>query len=173
MEFSRPEYWSALPFFPLGSLPDPGMEPYLFCISHWQAYIYIFLTTNTTWESPWGPRELEQVSQVPPVGGCRRMSLCHQTFSFLKQTQSLQEQEEAATFLAFPPASQFSSVAQSCLTLGDPMDCSTPSLPVLHYLLELAQTHVLRVGDAFQPSHPLLSPSPPAFNLAQHQGLFH
>ena len=50
------------------------------------------------------------------------------------------------------------------------MDCSTPGFPVLHHLLELAQTHVHRVGDAIQPSHPLLSPSPPALNLSQHQG---
>ena len=64
---------------------------------------------------------------------------------------------------------QFSSVARSCLTLCDPMDCSTPGLPVYHQLLELAQTHVHRVGDATQPSHPLSSPSPPAFNLSQHQ----
>ena len=52
------------------------------------------------------------------------------------------------------------------------MDCSTPGLPVLHHLLELAQTHVHGVGDATQPSHPLSPPSPPAFNLSQHQGLF-
>ena len=63
------------------------------------------------------------------------------------------------------------SVAQSCLTLCDPMDCSTPGLPVHHYLLEFAQTHVHCVGDAIQPSHPLSSPSPPALNLSQHQGL--
>ena len=66
---------------------------------------------------------------------------------------------------------QFSSVAQSCPTLCKPMDYSTPSLPVQHQLSELAQTHVHHVGDAIQPSYPLLSPSPPAFNLAQHQGL--
>ena len=65
------------------------------------------------------------------------------------------------------------SVAQSCVTLCHPMDCSTPGFPVLHHLPELAQTHVHRVGDAIQPSHPLLSPSPPAFNLSQHQDLFH
>ena len=52
------------------------------------------------------------------------------------------------------------------------MDCSMPGLPVLHQLLELAQTHVHQVGDAIQPSHPLLSPSPPAFNLSQNQGHF-
>ena len=67
---------------------------------------------------------------------------------------------------------QFSSVAHLCLTLCDPMDRSTPGLPVHHQLLELAQTHVHRGSDAIQPSHSLLSPSPPALNLSQHQGLF-
>ena len=66
----------------------------------------------------------------------------------------------------------YCSVAQLCLTISDPMDCSTPGLPVRHQLPGLAQTHVHRVGDAIQPSHPLSSPSPPAFNLSQHQGLF-
>ena len=60
---------------------------------------------------------------------------------------------------------QFSSVAQSCPTLYNPMDGSTPGLPVHHQLLEIAQTHVHQIGDAIQPSHPLSSPSPPAFNL--------
>ena len=64
------------------------------------------------------------------------------------------------------------SVAQSCLTLCDSMDCSTPSLPAHHHLLELAQTHVHWVGDVIQPFCPLSSPSPPAFNLSQRQGLF-
>ena len=67
---------------------------------------------------------------------------------------------------------QFSSVAQSCPTLCDPMDCSTPGLPVHHQLPEFTQTHVHWVGDAIKPSHPLSSPSPPVFNLSQHQGLF-
>ena len=67
---------------------------------------------------------------------------------------------------------QFSSVAQWCPTLCDPMDCSMPGLPVHHQLPELAQTHGHWVGDAIQPSHLLSSPSPPAFNLSQHQGLF-
>ena len=65
----------------------------------------------------------------------------------------------------------FSSL-KLCLTPCDPMDCSTPSLPVHHQFPELAQTHVHQVSDAIQPSHPLLSPSPPAFNPSQHQGLF-
>ena len=68
--------------------------------------------------------------------------------------------------------SQFSSVTRSCPTLCDPMDCSTPGLPVHHQLPEFTQTHVHRVGDAIQPSHPLSSPSPPAPNPSQHQGLF-
>ena len=67
---------------------------------------------------------------------------------------------------------QFSSVSQSCLTLCDPMDCSTPGPPVHHQLLEFTRTHVHWVSDAIQPSHPLSSPSLPAFNLSQHQGLF-
>ena len=69
----------------------------------------------------------------------------------------------------------FSSVQFSHSVVYDslwPMDCSTPGLPVHHQLRELAQTHVHWVGDAIQPSHPLLSPSPPAFNLSHHQGLF-
>ena len=65
-----------------------------------------------------------------------------------------------------------SSVTQSCPTLCNPMNCHTPGLPVCHQFPEFTQTHVHRVGDAIQPSHPLSSPSPPALNLSQHQGLF-
>ena len=71
-----------------------------------------------------------------------------------------------------PLSVQFSSVARLCLTLCNPMNCSTPGFPGLHRLLEFAQTHVHWVSDAIQLSHPLLSPSPPALNLSQHQGLF-
>ena len=67
---------------------------------------------------------------------------------------------------------QFSLVAQLCLTLCNPMDCSMPGLPCNHQLLEFTQTHVHWVGDAIQSSHPLSSPSLPPFNLSQHQGLF-
>ena len=67
---------------------------------------------------------------------------------------------------------QFSSVTWSCLTLCDPMNRSTPGLPVHHKLLEFTQTHAHRVSDAIQPSHPLSSPSPPAPNPSWHQGLF-
>ena len=68
--------------------------------------------------------------------------------------------------------SQFSSVAQSCLTLCNPMNCSTAGLPVHHQLPEFTQTHVHWVSDATQPSHPLSSPSPPAPNPSPHQSLF-
>ena len=64
---------------------------------------------------------------------------------------------------------QFSSVAQLCLTLCDPTDCSTPGFPVHDQLLELTHIHVHRVGGAIQPSYPLSSPPPPTFNLSQHQ----
>ena len=67
---------------------------------------------------------------------------------------------------------QFSSVAQSCPTLCDPMNLSTPGLPEHHQFPESTQTHVHQIGDAIQPSHPLPSPSPPAPNPSQHQGLF-
>ena len=67
---------------------------------------------------------------------------------------------------------QFRSVAEACPTLCDTMNRSTPGLPVHHKLPEFTQTHVYRVGDAIQPSHPLSSPSPPAPNPFQHQGLF-
>ena len=67
---------------------------------------------------------------------------------------------------------QFSSVTKLCLTPCDPTNCSTPGLPVHHQLMESPQTHVHWVSDAIQTSHPLSSPSPPALNLSQHQGLF-
>ena len=66
---------------------------------------------------------------------------------------------------------QFSSVAHLYPTVCDPKNCSTPGLPVHHQLPELTQTHVHSIGDAIQPSHPLSSSSPPAFNLSQYQGL--
>ena len=80
--------------------------------------------------------------------------------------------EKSSLFSPHLPKSsvQFSSVAQSCPTLCNPMDCSTPGLPVHHQLPEFTQTHVYWVGDAIQLSHPLLSPSPPTFNLSQYQG---
>ena len=83
---------------------------------------------------------------------------------FISQLKCTQE-----TFLT---VTQFSSVAQSCLTLSNPMNRSMPGLPVHHQLPEFTQTHTHQVGDAIQPAHPLSSPSPPASNPSQHQGLF-
>ena len=83
---------------------------------------------------------------------------------------------ETETLTGFTYSSEkqlaISSVAQLCPTLCDPMNHSTPGLPVHHQLPEFTQTHAHRVGDAIQPSHPLSSPSPPALNPSQHQGLF-
>ena len=72
----------------------------------------------------------------------------------------------------FYSSDQIRSVTQSCPTLCDPMNHSTPGLPVHHQLPEFTQTHIHRVSDAIQPSHPLSPPSPPALNPSQHQGLF-
>ena len=87
------------------------------------------------------------------------------------------DQLPLTTSSPFPVASAFVSAEslfsfKSCLTLCNPMDCSTPGFPVLHCLPEFAQTHVHRVSDTIQPSHPLSSPFPPTLNLSQHQGLF-
>ena len=94
---------------------------------------------------------------------------CWNFLSGLSIIMSIQEYREAINCL---DAWICCSVAKLCLTLCDPMDCSTPGFPNLHYLLELAKTHVHWVDETIQPSHPLLPPSPPAFNLSQHQGLF-
>ena len=98
------------------------------------------------------------------------MLLCWQDFSpilfFLKKDKDF------ASTKGYIVSVQFSSVTQSCWTLCDPMNLSTPGLPVHHQLPEFPQTHAHRVGDAIQPSHPLSSPSPPAPNPSEHQGLF-
>ena len=90
----------------------------------------------------------------------------------IRELRSCMPHSMANFFLTKINLVQFSSVAQSCLTLCDPMNCSKPGLLVHHQLLESTQTHVHQVSDAIQPSHPLLSPSPPTFNPSQHQGLF-
>ena len=92
-----------------------------------------------------------------------------ETATQVEETQSLKQDKPKAKH---PSSVQFSSVAQSCPTLCNPKNCSTPGLPVHHQLPEVTQTHVHRVSDAIQPSHPLSSPSPPAPNPSQHQSLF-
>ena len=105
-------------------------------------------------------------------------------WTFVSKVMSLLFNKLSRFVIAFLPRSkhllisylillvQFNSVAQSCPTLCDPMNCSMPGLPVHHQLSEFTQTHVHRVSDAIQPSHPLSSPSPPAPNPSQHQSLF-
>ena len=90
---------------------------------------------------------------------------------YFQQLYLLPQQPEVYTSV-YHCSVQFSSVAQSCLTPCDPMNCSMPGLPVHHLLPKFTQTHIHLVGDAIQPSHPLLSPSPSAPNPSQHQDLF-
>ena len=114
------------------------------------SFLYYFLMVNT----------------IIIIFYCVMCMLC-ESFGILDLCSSF----ERWYFILFYCLVQFSSVAQSCLTPCDPMDYSMPGFPVLHHLLQLAQTHVCWVGYAIQPSHPLSFPSP-AFNLSQHQGLF-
>ena len=113
---------------------------------------------------------------LPSVGGLNRTKVC-KVSSFLSLLTISSTPVCRLWFTTDIPGSQafssvqFSSAAQSCLTLCDPMN-RTPGLPVHHQLSEFTQTHVHWVGDAIQPSHPLLSPTPPAPNPSQHQGLF-
>ena len=104
--------------------------------------------------SSW-PTDRTQVSCISSIG---RQILCH-----------LSHQGSPRSLNNF---SSVQSVTQLCLTICDPMNRSTPGLPVHHQLPEFTQTHAHRVGDAIQPSHPLSSPSPPAPKPSQHQGLF-
>ena len=84
----------------------------------------------------------------------------------------LRSNSHIRTWLLEKPSDQIRSVSQSCPILCDPMNCNTPGLPVHHQLLEFTQTHVHRVSEAIQPSHPLSSSFPPAPNPSQHQSLF-
>ena len=122
-----------------------------------------FFTTSTTWRVCY-------IHQFPTI-----FSPYSLVFPFLlRQYHSLIYSciQMQTYFLYLFSLVQFSSITQSCLTLCDPMDCSTPGLPVHHQLPEITQAHVCWVSDPIQPSHPLSSPSPPAFNLSQHQSLF-
>ena len=126
------------------------------------------------WEGRQGGREGQKEGGRQGSGGSERREL-RQRASPLSTCDTDGEPGDNANHAHFTHhwhstslSIQFSSVTQSCPTLCDPMDCSTPGLPVPHQLLEFTQTHVHRVDDTIQPSHTLLSPSPPAFNLSQH-----
>ena len=121
---------------------------------------------------------LEKTLMLGGIGGRRERRLeCKLKMEISDNLKSCQVAKEGNIFTVWFLLSPWyewvavSSVTQSCPTIWDPMDCSQPSFPVHHQLLEFVQTHVHQVSDAIQPSYPL-SPSPPVFNLFQHQGLF-
>ena len=133
-----------------------------------------------------GSREVVNLHNVPLFSCCKVGSVAFPAFHIQNGSQKsiftsfifnwsivdFQSCWCSAKWLSYVYVSvQFSSVSQSCLTLCDPMDRSTPGPPVHHQLPELAQTHVHWVGDTIKPSHPLSSPSPPTFNLPYHQRL--
>ena len=103
---------------------------------------------------------------------CNRSSQTHWSTGSWAGCNFFRRKERACSLRMVSKTPQFCSISQSCLTLCDPMDCSTPGLPVHHQLPEFTQTHAHWVSDAIQPSHPLSSSSPPTLNLSQHQGLF-
>ena len=157
MGFSRQEYWSGLSFPSPGDIPNPGIESCLHCRQ--------MLYPLSHQESPTGEegRAITNTSRKNKAAGpkqkwCSAVDVSHG--------------EGKKQYWIGTCNTQFSSVAQSCPTLCNPMDCSTPGFPVHHQLPEHTQTHVHHVDDAIQPAHPLSSPSPPTFNLSQNQGLF-
>ena len=110
---------------------------------------------------------LDCLDVTSSVGSITNAILIRILAGFFEETEKL-----TLKFILKCKGPQFSSVAKSCPTLCGPMDCSTTGFPVHHQLPEPTQTHVHSVSDTTQPSHPLSSPSPPAFSLSQHQGLF-
>ena len=126
-------------------------------------------------------KKLIHHDQVGFITGMQGFFNIHKSINVLHYINKLKDKnhmiisidaEKAFDKIQHPFMIQFTSVAQSCPTLCDPVNRSTPGLPVHHQLLEFTQTHVYRVSDAIQPSHPLSSPSPPAPNPSQHQSLF-
>ena len=162
LEFSRPEYWSGF--------PSPGDVPFSRRRSLLQG---IFPTQGLNPDLPNCRQILYQLSHQ---GSPRILEWV--VYPFSRPSSQARNWTGVSCFAdrfftswATSLSILVSSVAQSCLTLCDPMNRSTPGLPVHHQLPEFTQTHVYRVGDAIQPS-PLSSPSPPAPNPFQHQGLF-
>ena len=149
MRFFRQEYSSGLPFPTPGDLPHPGIEP--------MSAVSLALQANSLPTEPLG-----KPKKVMGSGPYREIK-----WNLILALNSMDITEKIHIFKI-----QFSSVVQSCPTLCDPKDCSTPGFPVHHQLLELAQTHAHWVGDVIQPSYSLSSHSPPTFNLSQNQDLF-
>ena len=135
-----------------GKIPSAVQETWVWSLS-WEDSLEEGTVTHSSilaWESAWA----EEPGRLHSVG-CKESDVTE----WLSRAHHTVE-------------NQFSSVAQSCMTLCYPMDCSMPGFHVHHQHPELTQTHVHWISDAIQPPHPLSSPSPPTFNLSQHQGLF-
>ena len=161
MRFPRQEYWNGLPSLSIGDLPDPGIEPAS------PALAGGFFTTEPPGK-PWrGGISAKWLTGFTSSYG---RQLHGNWVNKLHESTYFQQVHRQAFFILV--WYQIRSVAQSCPTLCDPMNRSTPGLPVHHQLPEFTETHVHRVSDAIQPSHPLSSPSPPAPNPSQHQSLF-
>ena len=152
MDFCRQEHRGGLPCLCPGDLPGPGIEPGSPVLQ-----VDSLLSYTEVGSHPLLQGIFPTLGSNPSLSHFRQILYC------------LSHQRSAVNSVS---SVQFSPVAQSCPTLCHPMNRSTPGLPVHHQVLESTQTHVHRIGDAIQPSHPLSSPSPPALNLSQHQGLF-
>ena len=116
---------------------------------------------HSSWRVPW----------TEDTGRLQSLGLQRVWHNWVTNTTSLLL-DICSPYMSIRTSVQFNLVAQSCPTLFDPTDFSMPGLPVHHQLLKFTQTHVHKVSDTIQPSHPLSPPSPPTFNVSQHQGLF-
>ena len=128
-------------------------------------YKISLISVLTIWWCPYVESSLLLSEQGVCYVGIWRMTVLTPTYLSTNQSEEYPQTDHSLFCFCC-------SVAQSCPILCSPMDCSTPCFFVLHHLLELAETHVHWVGNAIQPFHPLLSPSPPAFNLSQQWSLF-
>ena len=175
MGFSSQQHWNGLPFPSPGDLPNPGIK--LASLAS-PALAGSFFTTSATWESQSAPLPILITSSYYIRHLNNIPSDINLTGDFAFSVKNLKNKNTSEAKRIFgnddfsKKKKEFSSVAQSCPTLCNPTNRSTPCLPVHHQLPESTQNHVHWVGDAIQPSHPLLSPSPPAPNLSQHQGFY-
>ena len=139
----------------------------------WSKSISCLVMSDSLWpHGLWPARFLSHWNSLGKNTGVGSHSLLQEIFPTQGLNMGLPNCRRTLYCLSLQGSPQFSSVTQSCPTLCDTMNRSTPGLPVHNQLLESIQTHVHWVGDAIQPSYPLLSPSPLALNLSQHQGLF-
>ena len=147
-----------------------------------QVYLKIFCTKSSQTSTYFFPFSITPSDSLPPPSSSfpfpsnehsHQKGLCFLlNLEYLVFRHLISKKIQNYLLLIIASSVQFSSVTQSCPTLCNSMNCSTPDLPVHHQLPEFTQTHVHRVGDVIQPSHPLSSPSPPAPNPSQDQGFF-